>query len=169
MHRSGCDKEKIAAVSFCCQLQALILVDREGVPVRHPMGYMDGRAVPQFENNFATGVPRIENLNALKLLQALYITGGAKSSVLCQIMADILGRQIEVPRAPQNAGAAGAAIVCGLGLGAIASVGDAKSLVDIGSVHEPNGEVWETYTKMFTVFKQLYDNNKKMFWALNQR
>lgn len=465
LDRSRCDKEKIAAISFCCQMQALILVDEGGVPVRNPMGYMDGRAVRQFEKNFTSGFPRIENLNAVKLVQALYITGGAaatakdplwkyhwvrenepkafarahkwldvrdylalrctgnatmtrdsahltflydtreghgqwssrlctlfdvdknllpdvresldkageltsraarelglvkgipvfngggdismialgsgsvdlhdthiysgtsgwvianvdkrmvdvhhfiaaicsalpgrynyaaeqetsglclqwvkdhlakdsigiylessladdspdalyelmnekvseidpgsggviftpwlhgnrspredamargmffniglhtgkramirsvlegmafhkrwmleaiekkvppqeslrfvgggaKSSVLCQIMADILGRRIEVPREPQNAGAAGAAIVCGLGLGAIASIGDAKSLVKVGSIHEPDPKTWETYTKMFRVFKQLYDQNKRLFWALNRR
>ena len=465
LDRSRCDKEKIDAISFCCQMQALVLVDRDGVPVRNPMGYMDGRAVRQFEKNFTSGFPRIENLNAVKLLQALYITGGAaatakdplwkyhwvrenepnafarahkwldvrdylalrctgnaamtrdsahltflydtrkghgnwssrlctlfdvdkhllpdvkesldkageltsraarelglvkgipvfngggdtsmialgsgsvdlhdthiytgtsgwvianvdkrmvdvhhfiaaicsalpgrynyaaeqetsglclqwvrdhlakdsigiylepqltgdssdalydlmnekvsqiepgsggviftpwlhgnrapredamargmffniglhtgkramirsvlegmafhkrwmleaiekkvppqeslrfvgggaKSSVLCQIMADILGRQIQVPHEPQNAGAAGAAIVCGLGLGAIASIRDAKSLINIGSIHEPDPKTWETYTKMFTVFKQLYDQNKRLFWALNRR
>lgn len=98
-----------------------------------------------------------------------FVGGGAKSQVLCQIMADILGRQIQVPREPQNAGAAGAAVVCGLGLGAIASIEDAKALVDIGSVHDPDSGTWEIYTKMFTVFKQLYGQNKKLFWALNRR
>ncbi|WDP92532.1 MAG: carbohydrate kinase [Desulfobacter sp.] len=75
--RSGCAKEDIAALSFCCQMQALILVDREGAPVRNPMGYMDGRATAVFREKFASGFPRIENLNAYRLLNALFITGGA--------------------------------------------------------------------------------------------
>lgn len=80
LDRSGCGKEKIQAISFCCQMQALILVDESGKAVRNSMGYMDGRATKTFNENFATGFPRIENLNARKLLASLYITGGAAAT-----------------------------------------------------------------------------------------
>lgn len=36
--------EQIAGLSFCSQMQALVLVDREGTPVRRAMSYMDQRA-----------------------------------------------------------------------------------------------------------------------------
>ncbi|MBA3010907.1 MAG: hypothetical protein FP812_11785 [Desulfobacula sp.] len=96
-----------------------------------------------------------------------FVGGGAKSKVLCQIMADITGHRIEVPVQPQNVGAAGAAIICGLGLNAIASVGKAKDLIGISSVHRPDSRNQDQYNGMFRVFKQLYRQNKKLFWALN--
>lgn len=80
LSRTGCDKDKIEAISFCCQMQALILVDEAGNAIRNPMGYMDGRATKVFKENFAGGFPRIENLNAYKLLTSLYITGGAAAT-----------------------------------------------------------------------------------------
>ncbi len=78
--RADCAKEEVRAISFCCQMQALILVDKGGHAIRNPMGYMDGRAVKIFREKFASGVPRIENLNAYKLFNALYITGGAAAT-----------------------------------------------------------------------------------------
>ena len=36
--------EDVAGVSFCSQMQGLVLVDRGGTPVRRAMSYMDQRA-----------------------------------------------------------------------------------------------------------------------------
>ncbi len=93
--------------------------------------------------------------------------GGAKSEVLCQIMADVTGHKIKVPEEPQNVGAAGAAIVCALGLNAIDSVRDAKKLIRIRSAYTPDPAAQGVYNRMFPVFKQLYEKNKKFFWELN--
>ncbi len=104
-------------------------------------------------------VPRQETLRL--------VGGGAKSEVLCQIMADITGHKIKVPEEPQNVGAAGAAIVCALGLNAIDSVRDAKKLIRIRSAYTPDPAAQGVYNRMFPVFKQLYEKNKKFFWELN--
>ncbi|MCG8615205.1 MAG: FGGY-family carbohydrate kinase, partial [Desulfobacterales bacterium] len=91
-----------------------------------------------------------------------FVGGGAKSAVLCQIMADITGRRIEVPEDPQNVGAAGAAIICGLGLGRISDTGVAGGFIRIGAVYEPDPENRVVYDRMFRVFKGLYDRNKTL-------
>src|SRR5699024_2531360 len=39
--------QQVAAVSFCSQMQGLVLVDKSGQPVRRPMSYMDQRARSQ--------------------------------------------------------------------------------------------------------------------------
>lgn len=96
-----------------------------------------------------------------------FVGGGAKSTILCQIMADITGHKIEVPKDPQNVGAAGAAIICGLGLAAISSVENVKELICISSTYTPDSQTRDQYNRMFRVFKQLYLQNKKLFWALN--
>ncbi|MBU4131912.1 MAG: FGGY-family carbohydrate kinase, partial [Proteobacteria bacterium] len=80
LSRADCSGDKIAAISFCCQMQALILVDKQGQAVRNPMGYMDGRATKVFKEKFACGFPKIEGLNAVTLIKSLYITGGAAAT-----------------------------------------------------------------------------------------
>ena len=82
-------------------------------------------------------------------------------------MADITGHKIEVPKDPQDVGAAGAAIICGLGLAAISSVENAKELICISSTYTPDSQTRDQYNRMFRVFKQLYYQNKKLFWTLN--
>ena len=97
------------------------------------------------------------------------VGGGAKSEVLCQIMADATHHDIKVPEDPQNAGAAGAAIICALGLNLIGSVGEAKALIRIRSVYRPQPSAQKVYDRMFPVFKKLYEKNKKLFWELNMK
>ena len=80
LSRSKICGSQVAGLSFCCQMQALILVDRDGIPVRNPMGYMDGRANALFRQGIASGVVKIEGLNARKLLTSLFITGGAAAT-----------------------------------------------------------------------------------------
>jgi xylulokinase len=96
-----------------------------------------------------------------------FVGGGARSTVLCQIMADVTGHRIEVPKDPQNVGAAGAAIICGLGLGVIPSVEKARAMIQISATYCPDSQTRKNYDTMFRVFKQLYHQNKKLFWALN--
>ena len=73
-----------------------------------------------------------------------FVGGGAKSEVGCQIMADVMGRPITTIADTQNTGAIGATLVCLKGLGA------------------------ETYEKLYKVFIQLYETNKKFFSQLNK-
>ncbi|MCG8686393.1 MAG: hypothetical protein MI892_16055, partial [Desulfobacterales bacterium] len=98
-----------------------------------------------------------------------FVGGGARSEVLCQILADVLNKEIQVPVSPQNVGAAGAAIVCGMGLGIIESAQDAKSLIEVESIYQPEKKNRQVYDRMFRVFKKLYDRNKKLFHSLNQQ
>ena len=41
MRESGISKSSICGISFCSQMQGLVLVDKEGEPVRRTMSYMD--------------------------------------------------------------------------------------------------------------------------------
>ena len=96
-----------------------------------------------------------------------FVGGGAKSDVWCQIMADITGRNIEVPKNPQNAGTNGAAIVCAVGLGLIKSFKDAKQLIPVDKVYRPRAQYKAMYDKSFSVFRELYKQNKKLFRLMN--
>lgn len=72
--------EQIAGLSFCSQMQGLVLVDRSGKPVRRAMSYMDQRAGGELKKGLAHG-PQIAGANVVKLLKCLKANGAVPSSV----------------------------------------------------------------------------------------
>ena len=72
--------EEVAGVSFCSQMQGLVLVDRAGCALRRPMSYMDQRAKAEIQKGIAHGV-QIAGANIGKLLVSLALTGAVSSSV----------------------------------------------------------------------------------------
>jgi xylulokinase len=96
------------------------------------------------------------------------VGGGAKSDVWCQIMADVTGRTIETIDNPQNVGSAGAALSCAVGLGLIKTFSDVKKLIPIKSTFYPRKECKDVHKRNFSVFKKLYENNKKLYKILNE-
>jgi xylulokinase len=100
--------------------------------------------------------------------QVCFVGGGARSEVWCQIMADVLGRTIVTVKNPQDIGTAGAAVVCAVGLGKLQSFEAAKPLIPMGKTYQPREEFRAMYDRNFTIFKELYKNNKKAFHILNK-
>ena len=74
------EPEQVAGISFCSQMQGLVLVDQSGNTVRRPMSYMDQRAGEELRRGIAYG-PRIAGANIRKLLTSLRLTGAVSSSV----------------------------------------------------------------------------------------
>jgi xylulokinase len=95
------------------------------------------------------------------------VGGGALASLTCQILADVLGREIETVDNPQNSGAVGAAVVMAVGLGLISDITDAGNLVTIKERYIPNPKHTTIYNRYFPVFKSLYYNNREAFTLLN--
>lgn len=77
---SGVKPSEIAGISFCSQMQGLVLADENGVSVRRPMSYMDQRAVREIKEGMAYG-PQIAGANVFKLVKSLMISGAASTSV----------------------------------------------------------------------------------------
>ena len=48
IEKTGIDPKKIEGISFCSQMQGLVLVDDKGNALRRPMSYMDQRAGKEF-------------------------------------------------------------------------------------------------------------------------
>lgn len=71
--------EAVRAIAFCSQMQGLVLVDREGRPVRPAMSYMDQRATEERRRGIARGLT-LAGLEARKLLPSLAIAGGVSAS-----------------------------------------------------------------------------------------
>jgi xylulokinase len=94
--------------------------------------------------------------------------GGARSPVWAQILADVLGREIQTLAQPQHAGAAGAAIVTAIGLGLIPSFADAARLIPVERRTPPRPEHRARYDQLYGVFKRLYPANRRLFRLLNR-
>ena len=78
----NCDvkPEQVEGISFCSQMQGLVLVDRNGVPVHRAFSYMDQRAKKQIKEGIANGI-QIAGANIFKLIPSLIITGAVSASV----------------------------------------------------------------------------------------
>lgn len=109
------------------------------------------------EKNFGTN-PRIR-----------LVGGGALAPITCQILADMLGREIETVENPQNIGAVGAATATAVGLGIIGDIKDAKEIIPASRSFQPSTENKSAYDRGFPVYQSLYRNNKKAFSSLNQQ
>ncbi len=96
-----------------------------------------------------------------------FVGGGAISDVTSQILADVTERPIEAVADPQNAGAVGAAIVCGIGLGILSGFSEGKKAVNIRRTFEPDLEGRKVYRQNYRAFKSLYHRNKRIFAMLN--
>ncbi len=72
--------EQIEGISFCSQMQGLVLVDKDCKPVHRAFSYMDQRATKQIKEGMAYG-PQIAGANIAKLLPSLLITGAVSCSV----------------------------------------------------------------------------------------
>ncbi|MDO5494879.1 MAG: FGGY-family carbohydrate kinase [bacterium] len=71
---------QVAGVSFCSQMQSLVLLDSEARPVRPAMSYMDQRAERQMRSAGGRW-PRVAGLNVGTLARSLWHTGAAPASV----------------------------------------------------------------------------------------
>ena len=80
MKKVKVNKKDIAGISFCSQMQGLVLVDENGNAVRRAMSYMDQRAREELKKGIAYG-PQIAGAYVPKLLKALQVTGAVACSV----------------------------------------------------------------------------------------
>ncbi|WP_319755590.1 FGGY-family carbohydrate kinase [uncultured Sphaerochaeta sp.] len=78
--RAAVNPADIKGISFCSQMQGLVLVDREGRPIRNAFSYLDQRATKELKEGMAHG-PKIEGANIGKLLVSLAITRAVATSV----------------------------------------------------------------------------------------
>lgn len=72
--------EQVGGLSFCSQMQGMVLVDRQGHALRRPMSYMDQRAAEEFRRCQTHGLT-ISGVNAGMLLKSLAATHAASTSV----------------------------------------------------------------------------------------
>jgi len=94
------------------------------------------------------------------------IGGGAKSTIWCQIFADVLQRDIRQVKGPIHANARGAAFIALAGLGEI-SFEDVPNLVQYDATFTPNPDNRAIYDELFNAFLRIYKANKAIYQSLN--
>ena len=77
---SGIPADKIEGISFCSQMQGLVLVDKNGEPLRQTMSYMDQRASCEMKQGIGGGIT-ISGVNIFKLIKSISISGAVAASV----------------------------------------------------------------------------------------
>ncbi|MBO4915715.1 MAG: carbohydrate kinase, partial [Oscillospiraceae bacterium] len=80
LEKTGIAPEQIGGLSFCSQMQGMVLVDKEGKALRRPMSYMDQRAVKEFRECLTHGLT-VSGVELSILLRSLLVTRAASTSV----------------------------------------------------------------------------------------
>ena len=80
MKKSKINKENITGISFCSQMQGVVLVDKDAKAVRRAFSYMDQRATNELRDGMGGGI-QIAGGNAVKVVKSLMYTGAAPLSV----------------------------------------------------------------------------------------
>lgn len=80
LNKSGITADDIKGISFCSQMQGLVLVDKKSDAIRPAMSYMDQRASEEKAESVGHGI-QIQGINVRKLFKSLHITGAVAASV----------------------------------------------------------------------------------------
>ena len=85
-----------------------------------------------------------------------FASGASKSPLWCQILSDVLGIPVHVPKV-REATALGAAILAGTGVGIFQDIRQtAKNLCHIESTYYPDAPNHDTYNKLYKTWKEVY-------------
>jgi xylulokinase len=100
--------------------------------------------------------------NVPRQAEIRFVGGGARSKAWAQILADVTDRIVRPLANPVDAGALGAAIVCGVGLGALSRFEDADGLIPEGMPYLPRPEFRALYDRQFRAFSTLHKATRRV-------
>jgi xylulokinase len=108
----------------------------------------------------------VERFAKRRLDPLAFVGGGARSPLWCQIMADVLDREVQQIADPVDANLRGAALLAGLALGEL-RVQDIPDRVAVAATYSPRTEHRATYDKLFEAFRGLYKSTRSLYRSLN--
>lgn len=104
----------------------------------------------------------VERFAGRRLEPIRLIGGGAQSDLWCQIFADVLEREIHRVVDPRHANARGAALLAGLGLGAV-ELNQIPDLIPSDRVFRPDSGVAELHRRRYRQLVRYYRSNRRVF------
>ncbi len=93
--------------------------------------------------------------------------GSAIAPFICQIMADVLGRDVETIENPRQVGAMGAAALMAVSFGMLDDIKDIKKIIKVSSTYKPNPETTQ-YTKNCCQCLRIYIKITKEFCRIKR-
>jgi xylulokinase len=96
------------------------------------------------------------------------VGGGASGRPWVQILADVSGRTLEIVANREVAGAVGAALIAGVGIGLFPTIEATRSLVGVEAVIRPNPELQAAYSDQYRAFRGLYRSLRSLYHTLNR-
>jgi len=96
------------------------------------------------------------------------IGGGARGAPWMQIIADVTGRRVETIANPQEAGAVGAALTAGIGLGLYADFEALKKVVRVEREFEPQAANAEVYDVLYRAYRRVYSSLRGLYREVNE-
>jgi xylulokinase len=108
----------------------------------------------------------VERFAKRRLDPLAFVGGGARSDLWCQIMADVLDREVRRIADPVDVNLRGAALLAGLALGAL-SVDDIRGRAPVDASFAPRPETSATYDALFAAFRGLYKSTRRLYRRLN--
>jgi xylulokinase len=76
LKKSGVKAKNVAGITFSSQTQCLVTLDRQGVPLRPAISWLDGRSADIMRERLWTP-PRFQGYNIFRLIRFLSVTGGS--------------------------------------------------------------------------------------------
>jgi xylulokinase len=113
-------------------------------------------------------LPYVESMARRRLGAMRLVGGGARSTLWCQIYADVLNRPIEQVEAPQSCSARGAALLAALALGSL-RVAEIPAVVPVAGSFVPNAEAHRLYSERFVAFREIYRQQRRLFRRQNMQ
>jgi xylulokinase len=113
-------------------------------------------------------LPYTEKFVGRRFPDLRFIGGGAQSDLWCQILADVLDRQIHQVAQPRQANVRGAAFAAFLALNRI-QIDDVPGLVPLQRTFTPSSSAKNVYHERLTTFIEYYRRNKGIYTKLNTR
>jgi xylulokinase len=103
----------------------------------------------------------------IKVIKA--IGGGCKGATWLQIMSDVLNRELQVIKSPQEAGSVGAALTTAAGLGFFPVLEDADSLIQVDHTVIPKtGQFQRRYEELYAEYVELGSELQGHFKSLSK-
>jgi len=106
----------------------------------------------------AINLEKIKEFSGLEFSEIVFAGGASKGSLWCQILADVTGCKVKVPKV-KEATALGAAISAGVGAGIFSSIEEAsEELVVWESEYLPNSSNFTKYANIKKRWQEVYEN-----------
>ncbi len=113
------------------------------------------------------GVEPLVKKNGGTITEIRFIGGGAMSDIWCQIMADVLGKDIIQMANPMVSGTIGGALVAGMGIGDLSSFREFKPKIETKARYQPNPANRDIYDKLYSAFRSIHKRLLPLYRELN--